>query len=300
MGGSSFPDLETPRIPAELYFLLRDKYAELLKQYYAEVTVPIEAPEKTSYGDIDFMVMADSSTAAEATFTEVATALNAKATKPAGVTMSLAIPSPELGENCYVQLDIHRCERDGFDWQVFHHAHGDLWNLLGTSLRRQGFTADERGFHVRVEEMELHNKKASRIMVANEPNRVLEFLGLDVARYWKPFGSREELYRYVAGNRFFNRKRYVKEDLKNNDRVRMRKREMYSSFVDEWIPQHPEVDDNDKKTREEHLEDALERFGKRSEYDEKLDAWRKMLEEKTEKKRRRLEAIAAAKVGGYA
>jgi hypothetical protein len=300
MGGSSFPNLSTPRLPPELYFQLREKYRSILKKYYDKIEVPIEAPEKTSYGDIDFIVSIEDPALAEVTMQDMCTTLNAVEITGTGSTKSLAIPCDELGEECYVQVDINKVAMELFHWQVFKHAHGDMWTLLGQCVRRPGFIADERGFHVCIEEIEPHNKKASRLMLTRDPNAVLEFLGLEVEKFWKPFGRREEMFEYVSGNRFFWRDRYVEEAFKHNDRSRMAKRPIYREFVEEWLPSHPEVEGTDRKTKEYYLEEVLERFGKRDEYNEKLDAWRKEQEEKKEKKRRILEARVAAEVGCYA
>jgi hypothetical protein len=299
MGGSAFPALDTPRLPPELYFQLKDKYTSLLKEYFPEVAVPIEAPGKTSYGDIDFIVSNDDPTTTHRIVLEIGSKLKAKATLATGPTTSLAIPCPELGEEKFVQIDVHRTDPETFAWEVFHHSHGDLWCLLGSCFRAQGFTADDRGLHIRAEEMEEHNKKLSRLLLSNEPTVVLEFLGLDAEKYWHPFTDAEELYEYVAGNRFFMRKRFIKADLKHNDKARMRKRETYRFFVDEWLPLHPEVEGTDEKTREEHLEEALERFGKRDAYNEKVASWRQMQEEKVQKRRQTLETRAAAEVGYF-
>ena len=60
MGGRAFaasdPPLPTPRLPPDLYFLLRDQYMKLLSTLYASVDSPIDAPGKISYGDVDIIV----------------------------------------------------------------------------------------------------------------------------------------------------------------------------------------------------------------------------------------------------
>ena len=65
---------------------------------------------------------------------------------------------------------------------MFHHAFGDLWNLLGTTIRPFGLTANEKGLHIRIEEIELLDRKRSMICLTNDPREVCHLLGLDAAR----------------------------------------------------------------------------------------------------------------------
>lgn len=67
-------------------------------------------------------------------------------------------------------------------WQLFHHAFGDLWNLLGTTIRPFGLTANEKGLHVRIEEIELLDRKKSMIYLTKDPLEVCQLLGLDAER----------------------------------------------------------------------------------------------------------------------
>ncbi|KFY44946.1 hypothetical protein V494_01243, partial [Pseudogymnoascus sp. VKM F-4513 (FW-928)] len=60
MGGNVFTTIRnplfTPRMPPEVYIPVRDHCHAVLAKYYTHVCTPIEAPEKTSYGDIDILV----------------------------------------------------------------------------------------------------------------------------------------------------------------------------------------------------------------------------------------------------
>lgn len=281
MGGKAFTSgvapLRTPRMPPEVYYSLRDQYLSLLSTLYAQVATPIEAPSKVSYGDIDILV-------SQPTTPSVSTECLAKIlgaerfTTPGAATTSFALPYPNLSEN-HVQVDVHICPTPTFHWQVFHQSHGDLWNLLGTTIRPFGLTANDVGLHLRIGEIEDLNRKRSLILLTNEPSAVLELLGLDEKSYHRPFESEEAMYEYVVGCRFFKGETYVRGDLKANDRKRMAQRELYRRFVDTWLPKN----ENRIKThmtrvptltRDDVAELVLDRFGKRQEYDRSVRIWR--------------------------
>lgn len=67
-------------------------------------------------------------------------------------------------------------------WELFHHAFGDLWNLLGTTIRPFGLTANENGLHVRIEEIEALDRKKSMIFLTKDPWEVCDLLRLDQER----------------------------------------------------------------------------------------------------------------------
>ncbi|MCJ1438924.1 hypothetical protein MMC27_008314 [Xylographa pallens] len=279
MGGKAFAhpphSLSTPRIPHAIYVLLRDKYICLLSTFYRNVASPIEAPEKTSHGDIDILV---SEAHLTTTIQSISQALDAKASisTSGSPSTSFAVSFPDR-PNEYVQLDIHVCPKSTFTWELFTTSHGDLWNLLGTSLREFGLTANNVGLNLRIAEIEHLDRKRSMLFLTSDSTSVLDLMGLDVQKYWKQFGTVNELYEYVISSRFFRKDSYVREWLKSNDRKRMSKRPLFQQFVDGWLPQRIGIEDQggvEKLTRESALEEVLDRYGKRGEYEETLRVWR--------------------------
>lgn len=60
MGGKAFTSglepLLTPRMPPEMYHLVKKHIHSILSKHFEHVGTPIEAPGKTDYGDLDFLV----------------------------------------------------------------------------------------------------------------------------------------------------------------------------------------------------------------------------------------------------
>ncbi|KAI9740450.1 MAG: hypothetical protein M1834_005030 [Cirrosporium novae-zelandiae] len=332
MGGSAFSDLNIPRIPSELYFQLKNRYLQVVREFYKDADSPIEAPEKQDHGDIDLIVAKPN---CQIPILKIAQLLDASRIMGQGQpTKNLAIPCPELGINKHVQLDIHECKPGAFTWEVFHLSHGDLWSILGPSIRAYGFVVTDTGLHVCINEIEPHNKKLSRVFLTNDPEAVLEFLGLDMEQYrdlWdgqKPFPTIDAMFKFAVENRFFRSNHFIRENLRPHDRKRLKQREIYRRFIEEWLPNHYMTGDekwpptqtieshsssgqekhdveipkiapttilpstSDFQTRQGIIDEALERFGKRNEYDMKLTDWRRALQELEEK--RKLKAIRRA------
>ena len=132
-----------------------------------------------------------------------------------------------------------------------------------------------------------------------DPGAVLEFLGLDTDAYKRPFESVETMFNYVCGCRFFSNERYVKSDLKANDRKRMAQRELYRVFLEDWLPENAHLVGQQKKenaqlSRAGVLEESLNRFGKREEYNVRVGMWRMEREELLAKQAGRQERKACA------
>ncbi|KAK2032000.1 hypothetical protein LX32DRAFT_237204 [Colletotrichum zoysiae] len=115
---------------------------------------------------------------------------------------------PETGEEPkrYIQVDVTICDSlQQLQWNLFKHAHGDLWSILGSIIKPYMLTADGYALFLRNPDIESFEKykSLSRIRLTRDPAEILLFLGLDVARYSEPFATRQEMYEYAASCRLF-------------------------------------------------------------------------------------------------
>ncbi|KAF2801558.1 uncharacterized protein BDZ99DRAFT_219278 [Mytilinidion resinicola] len=273
MGGLAFatpgpngsPPLAVPRMSPAVYQTLKSKISPILSQFFSKVATPPEAPGKTSHGDIDFLV--EGPLNSSFTPNDIADALNATRHVKNGATRSYAVPHPEVPD-AFVQVDTHVCPDGRLAWECFHQAYADLWQIIGVAHRSLGLTATDKGLHVRIEELEAKNRKASMQFLSDDPVRVLQFYGLDVERYDKGFEMMDELYEWVVWGRFFSREVLEAREEKANDRRRLKERDMYRKFISEWMPAHPDAGVKEKSwTRQDVLAEALKEFGKQQEYD---------------------------------
>ncbi|RMD44284.1 hypothetical protein DV735_g770, partial [Chaetothyriales sp. CBS 134920] len=246
MGGNAFTrddaSLSFPRMSPQMYEQLKDELTARLLRHFEYVQVPIEAPEKTSYGDIDVLVCnplnPDVCDAAS-----LSSALCARMWKqPKGSdTVNLAFEWPEeegvdvpcqqesppdsdtpstdsqsgvSTKGCMFQVDVHMCDSaKTFQWELFSLTHGDLWVVLGSIIRPFGLVRNHLGLLVAIHEIEKFveavggvggvPKHLGRVLVTDDPSSTLGFLGLDAERYWKPFESVGQMFDYAATCRFY-------------------------------------------------------------------------------------------------
>ncbi|KAK6586082.1 hypothetical protein PZA11_001139 [Diplocarpon coronariae] len=312
MGGNAFathiPPLSTPRMPLRVYRNVLARVLDILHQHFRRAASPIEAPSKADYGDIDVLVFSPITAAYDQSVTPklkvvetLARDLGAIAwiagTK--GQAMNIAIPWPQESSPStltasqnnteqqdrasepvpvpavkkFIQLDIHiLATSHELDWHLFHAAHGDLWSILGSTIRPFGLTINHSGLHLRIPSIETHDRKNSLVLLTSSPTAALQFLGLDAERWWHPFGSQQEMFEYAAGCRLFWVKtesdfeeeqgdkeesgvkmnsgmgmqdigirdqsgdRKVEKRLNTNDRQRLLKRPIFRAWIEDFVP----------------------------------------------------------------
>ncbi|KAF7854188.1 hypothetical protein EAF04_010485 [Stromatinia cepivora] len=322
MGGQAFAShvspIKTPRMTQEVYDKALEQNQAILRKFYSKVASAIEGPGKTSYGDVDILVTSPLENVfppEESVADRLKKALNAVAwiQIKGNPTINFAVPRPdesisdvvgEIGKNLakstdtasekwYIQVDVHTCKDvHEFEWELFHSAHGDLWNIIGTTIRRFGLTINNHGLFIRNPEIELADRKKSMVFLTDDPGKILDFLGLDQDKWWKRFNTQQEMFEYAASCRMFWVRDVVeaeaegdvigqeggedgKKKLKHNDRQRVAKRPIFRAWVDEFIPQCREEGKyiDTKITREEIRDEVFEKFGVKKEYETRQHDW---------------------------
>jgi len=274
--------LLTPRMPPHVYKKMKQHILSLLRQHFRYVETAIEAPAKKDYGDIDILVAEPIERPSSAFTPEDLAAFLASTTSKktrGSSTTHVAVPWPEEeGTNTppqvtikFVQVDIHVCpSSEALTWDLFHHAHGDLWNILRAIIRPLGLTCTSRGLFLRIEEIQPHNKDLSRVFMTDNSSEVLKYLGLEEQRFWRSFSSWDDMMDYAATCRFHDPKRgkdrdaeKIKETLRHNDRQRTIKRPIFGYWVETYLPAHRDnpPGSSASMTREEVVGEARRWFG---------------------------------------
>ncbi|WYZ42691.1 hypothetical protein EsH8_VI_000390 [Colletotrichum jinshuiense] len=309
MGGSVFASgdspLHTPRMPPDIYELVKSRCHAALRSIYVCVASPIEGPEKTDFGDIDILVawekaavLGPSTAVAFASKDEarlaIQAALGADYVKYGNTGDHYAVPWPndDAVNRRYIQVDLAICNSlDKLQWSLFKHAHGDLWSILGTIVRPYGLTVDERSLWLRVPEIEKLHKNWAKVHLTSDQNEILRFLGLDIGRFSDgPFSSRNDMYEYAAQCRMFvvrpgddagpaagsstasgsnsQDTEPGSKKLNSKDRKRMNSRPGFSKWIEEFLPRcRAETRFMEERTsRQAVREEAFQRFGVEKEY----------------------------------
>ncbi|KAK4239441.1 hypothetical protein C8A03DRAFT_32474 [Achaetomium macrosporum] len=292
---SSLPDgLYTPRMPRGVYQRVVSACHAALRELFICVATPIEGPGKNDHGDIDILVALerrmifpntpnDSVPKKPHELMEAIRGLlcaEYAIVHPTGESANLAIRWPsdmehqittgsgpcrpdeipchtEASKDKYIQVDVRICpDIDQLCWTLYKHAHGDIWNLIGSTIRPFGLTVDEEALWLRIPEIEKVDRRKAKVYLTRDPVEILHFLGMKVEGFWsEPFESVDALFDYATTCRLFWVRETPDGDAKDdaseagviggdhgrrrltaNDRRRMNGRPVYRRWIDEFIP----------------------------------------------------------------
>jgi hypothetical protein len=289
MGGQAFAHIvsntpiNVPRLSPDTYRQVADDLKLKLETLFYHVTIPRDAPGKPDYGDVDFLVEGIRDPENKSNIWVIV-----KSLLGAGLYVSphhFGIKHPSIPD-AYVQVDVELSPgsdtKDGaelFEWTKFMKSDADLLQIVGVVHRSLGITCNDKGMHIRIEEVESYNRKKSMLFLTRDPDRAMDFYGYDKDKYHRGFESEAELFDWATNGRYFYWRVYEERDENSNDRSRMNKRAMFRRFVHEYMPScgkgamalsQPEDSEPDAKaatpSRQEVLQEALRMFGKREAY----------------------------------
>lgn len=75
------------------------------------------------------------------------------------------------------------------------------------------------------------DKKLGEYLLTKENYKIFHFLGYDYRRFLKGFDTKEEIFDYTISTKYFQRHRFLIENLSHKDRKRNRKRKTYHEFL---------------------------------------------------------------------
>jgi hypothetical protein len=274
MGGKTFAGAtatgqsppETPRMSSAEYENLERILHSRLQAIFPgqRVATLIEAPEKTSHGDIDFVVAHDGQ---QLDLVKVANEIGAYAVIRSNGACYLAyrrdgsrspLPAIEftasktvvsiekhLQENkvgTFAQVDVRFISAHDFDWHMFTHAYGGLLSILGHMATNAGFRIDDKGLSLRLQSFDdakaFHSLKMPAalgycLLSSKDPDKVMHFLGLSTDKYYAGFATWQELFTWISMCKF------VSTEVISCDRpvIDKHKPEAYGRFYETWLPE---------------------------------------------------------------
>ncbi|KAI7263585.1 hypothetical protein KC345_g9079 [Hortaea werneckii] len=282
MGGNAFalasaegnPWLPTPRMTPEVYHHLKVICTNRLRSClpdHTKLATLTEAPEKSDFGDIDFIVSHSAlSTSPTLDWFALANGIGAAGFlwhRPK--TASFAVPqngsmhpeqaaryhlqsdgsqdlrSNQLSEKLYAQIDLELVEDELFDWHTFYASYGDMSSLLGHIVRNLGFTCSDRGLWLRLQELDDCKRqpiplniadKDGTIFLSHDQAQVMRFLTFDAEVYEKGFVTQQELFEWLGKCRLIDWEAIDIRRDNADERRREGKRGVFTAFLNEWLP----------------------------------------------------------------
>jgi hypothetical protein len=267
-----------------LYQTLIAEYTPKLETLFERVVVPRDAPNKEDHGDIDFLVEGIRVSAPdEELWQTTKTTLKAVLYQCRGQSHSFGIPHPYVLD-AFVQVDVELSPGNGtpdatelFEWTRLMKGDADLLQIIGIAHRPLGLTCNDRGLHVRLEQIEPYDKKKALLFLTRDPDAAMRFYGLDTEKYREGFQSETELFDWVASGRFFSQAVFDSRVEKADDRSRQRNRPMYRHFVEGYMPNlslATAEGEGNTWTRQQVLGEAIRAFGRQVEYNAMMETHR--------------------------
>lgn len=210
--------------------------AKLRETFPKNRVAPIVAYRaKADFGDLDVLVESngyDPFVAAEA--------LGATEVVRNGPVTSIGVLVPaELRQSpgAVFQVDLIKSAAQEFDYTSGYFAYNDLGNLIGRTAHRAGLAHRHDGLFYYHRDGDYMFEE---LLLTRDHDRALEFLGYSAKRFGEGFEGLEDIFKYVATSKFFNRDIFLLENRNARARVRDSKRRTYMLFL-EWCEKHPEL-----------------------------------------------------------
>ncbi|KAF2829827.1 hypothetical protein CC86DRAFT_435769 [Ophiobolus disseminans] len=253
MGAHAFKYLNCPRISPDVYEQIKLHTTAALRTIFSHVAIPMEMPEKSDYGDIDFLVSgplhSPTSTSIDTfdwddTVSLLKSALNTTHGRRGFLNFmcmyfAIHVPGHE-DEDFWVQVDVKVCfNPEHFEWQTYETSYATNSKIIGSMVKPLGLNIDPERFYIRVEEMDEVNFPGSMIWISREPRDVLRIMGVDRRILDAQFKTKDELYTYFASTWLFNPGHFGARLAEENYNKRLEDRlPHWTYFIREWIPNH--------------------------------------------------------------
>ena len=131
-----------------------------------------------------------------------------------------------------VQVDLCFFEKKFYNSAINFYSYNDLGNFLGIIFNRLGFKLGWKGLFIRP-----FNNKNYDSIISKDYKLILSLLGYnnnDYLEFVNGFIEKEDIFKFVCKNKFFNRKMFDHSESNNSNKKRNQQRKMYSDFL-QWI-----------------------------------------------------------------
>lgn len=129
------------------------------------------------------------------------------------------------------QVDLIFVNRDYIDYAKHYFSWNDLGNLVGRMSKRLNLKHGFDGLYYELKEgfQVLYTQK-----ISTNYYDILRILELDIKHFDKGFNTYEEMFQWLSNSPYFNPDIYSFDNLNHRNRVRDRKRKVYTLFL-EWV-----------------------------------------------------------------
>ncbi|QTH80438.1 hypothetical protein PA10_00240 [Pseudomonas phage pPa_SNUABM_DT01] len=190
---------------------------------------------KPDFGDLDFVVDSRFMQGIDRTtlLAELKEHFNADIPfNNGGTVLSVGVPLEEGG--C-LQVDLIWTAEENINTSLAYFAWNDLGNLMGRIAHKFGLKYGHDGLWIVLRD---GTYEFGKILITRDTAEALTFMGYDPVRWLEGFETRDDIYRFTASTRFFNKAIFELDNRNHTARVREKKRPVYMEFL-EWVKNPP-------------------------------------------------------------
>lgn len=141
-------------------------------------------------------------------------------------------------------------------------AYNDLGNFIGRTAHRLGFKFGHNGLYYMYRDPECDVRLIGELLVTDDFDDALTFLGFDYAQHQQGFNTREDVFEYATTSEYFDPAQFNLSNRSCEARRRDRTRAMYQDMLT-FLNKKYQLDGTEKTVsvnRDEHLARAFEVF----------------------------------------
>jgi hypothetical protein len=227
MGGNIWKNPPTVRLEKVGYEVLTNKILSVLGKKFGEEKFFLlpSFRSKEDFGDADILVKNEGyvNFSQFVEFVKESFGLTKDDVSRNGHFISVRI------ENFQVDFIFHLPE----NWETAknYYRYSDLGNFIGRISHKCSFKFGHDGLSFIFRD---GNYQYGEVNVSKDTSKILRFLGFNPVTFFEGFETLEDIYRYAASSKYFNKSIFAYENRNHIARVRDEKRAAYRGFL-EWL-----------------------------------------------------------------
>lgn len=215
MGGTALKLIKTRRYSIEEYEQLLPEILDRAKKLFRDASAITFFKDKKDFGDMDVLVLMDSK-GLSFDYTEM---------------IQLEFNPKQISRNDNVisfeykdfQIDFVLTKEEFWETSKTYYSYNDLSNYIGKIANQFGLKYAVQGLKFQ--------QNGFDIIISQDNDKILEFLGFDFVRYNNGFNNMSEIYQFVIDSKYFDPKFYLLENLSKGQRDRDSRRNNYMDFL---------------------------------------------------------------------
>ena len=226
MGGSLFNEYHTVRLSRPDYEAFATALKLHLKDKFPQIPFIEPTPyfSKADFGDLDLLYTSISPDDLIQLFPNTPVVRN-------GITTSFCLPTLDQQ---HFQVDFIRIPFDQLYFAYAYFSYNDLGNLLGRVAHRLGFKLGFTGLQYVVRGLDNEHLVVAELTVTKSWAEALDVLRYSSKTWERGFATEEDIFRYVLTSGYVVKDMFALEQTNHSNRIRNRKRKLYSKFI-EWV-----------------------------------------------------------------